>query len=90
MLVKLFRRPATRVPDVRAGQVARDGVRMAMMVRVFLTHDPTGAGTALFYGLGSAVIEGRLSLGTLTAMVALLAPRLYGPPHAAEQPAESA
>ena len=34
---------------------------------------------ALFYGIGGgAVIEGRLSLGTLTAMVALLA-RLYGP-----------
>ena len=83
MLVKLFGDPRreSRMFEEQAGQVARDGVRMAMMVRVFLsTLTLLGAlGTALFYGLGgSAVIEGRLSLGTLTAMVALLA-RLYGP-----------
>ena len=83
MLVKLFGDPRreSRMFEEQAGQVARDGVRMAMMVRFFLsTLTLLGAlGTALFYGLGgSAVIEGRLSLGTLTAMVALLA-RLYGP-----------
>ena len=83
MLVKLFGNPRreSRMFEAQAGQLARDGVQMAMTVRIFLsTLTLAGAlATAVFYGLGgNAVIGGQLSLGTLTAMVALLA-RLYGP-----------
>ena len=83
LLVKLFgdERRESRLFDEQARQLARDGVNMAMVTRVFLSAlSLVGAlAVALFYGLGgSAVIAGQLSLGTLTAMVALLA-RLYGP-----------
>ena len=83
LLVKLFGNPhrESQEFDQQAGQLARDGVRLAMVTRVFLSAlTLVGAlATALFYGLGgAAVIKGGLSLGTLTAMVALLA-RLYGP-----------
>ncbi|MDO5067889.1 MAG: ABC transporter ATP-binding protein [Propionibacteriaceae bacterium] len=83
LLVKLFGDPGRERArfDAQAAAVAADGVRMALVVRVFLAALAlVGAlATALFYGFGGmAVLEGRLSLGTLTALVALLA-RLYGP-----------
>ncbi|MDO5082909.1 ABC transporter ATP-binding protein [Arachnia propionica] len=83
LLVKLFGDPGRERDrfDAQAAAVAADGVRMALVVRVFLAALALvgSVATALFYGFGGvAVLEGRLSLGTLTALVALLA-RLYGP-----------
>ncbi len=83
LLVKLFgdARRESQLFDRQARQLAHDGVRMIMLTRIFLSVlTLVGAlAVALFYGMGgSAVIAGQLSLGTLTAMVALLA-RLYGP-----------
>ncbi len=83
LLVKLFGDPATenRVFEGQARAVADSGVRIAMTSRVFMTAlTLVGAlATALFYGFGGvAALSGQLTVGTLTALVALLA-RLYGP-----------
>lgn len=83
LLVKLFGDSDREVRhfDGQAATLARDGVGIAMVVRLFVAAlGLVGAlATALFYGLGgSAVVAGQLSLGTLTALVALLA-RLYAP-----------
>lgn len=83
LLVKLFGNLATE-QAVFAGQakdVADSGVRIAMTSRVFMTAlTLVGAlATALFYGFGGvAAVREQLTVGTLTALVALLA-RLYGP-----------
>lgn len=83
LLVKLFGDPATENASFarQAGDVAESGVRIAMTSRVFMTAlTLVGAlATALFYGFGGvAALTGQLTVGTLTALVALLA-RLYGP-----------
>ena len=83
LLVKLFGRPddeaalfagrATRVRDI--------GVRMAMANRWFFTALTLVAAlaTAVAYGLGgNLVVRGSLTIGTLLALVGLLA-QLYGP-----------
>lgn len=65
----------------QAGDVAESGVRIAMTSRVFMTAMMLVASlaTAMFYGFGGvAAAREQLTLGTLTALVALLA-RLYGP-----------
>ncbi|MCC2594482.1 ABC transporter ATP-binding protein/permease [Tessaracoccus sp. OS52] len=83
LLVKLFGDP-TREHDHFEGQaraVADAGVQIAMVSRVFMTAMGLVAAlaTAMFYGFGgAAVIRGELTIGTLTALVTLLA-RLYGP-----------
>ncbi|MFD0865181.1 ABC transporter ATP-binding protein [Tessaracoccus lubricantis] len=83
LLVKLFGEHGQE-NAVFAGQaraVADSGVKIAMTSRVFMTALTfVGAlATALFYGFGGyAVVQEQLTLGTLTALVALLA-RLYGP-----------
>lgn len=83
LLVKLFgsldREQEAFSAQARA--VADSGVRIAMTSRVFMTAlTLVGAlATAVFYGFGGAsALSGQLSVGTLTALVALLA-RLYGP-----------
>lgn len=83
LLVKLFGDPTRERDrfDAQAAAVADDGVRMALAIRAFVAAlTLVGAlATALFYGFGGlAVIDGRLTVGTLTALVALLA-RLYNP-----------
>ncbi len=83
LLVKLFGQPARENArfNAQTAQLAADGVRISMVARFFMAALAlVGAlATALFYGLGGlAVVDGAMSLGTLTAMVALLA-RLYGP-----------
>ena len=83
LLVKLFGRPqdeaalfagrATRVRDI--------GIRMAMANRWFFTALTLVAAlaTAVAYGLGgNLVVRGALTIGTLLALVGLLA-QLYGP-----------
>lgn len=83
LLVKLFGDPA-REHDQFAGHaqaVADSGVRIAMTSRFFMTAMTTVAAlaTAMFYGFGGlAVLRDEMTVGTLTALVALLA-RLYGP-----------
>ncbi len=65
----------------QAGDVAESGVKIAMTQRVFMTAMMLVASlaTAMFYGFGGvAAARDQLTLGTLTALVALLA-RLYGP-----------
>ncbi len=65
----------------QAGDVAESGVKIAMTQRVFMTAMMLVASlaTAMFYGFGGvAAAREQLTLGTLTALVALLA-RLYGP-----------
>lgn len=65
----------------QAGAVADSGVKIAMTQRVFMTAMMLVASlaTAMFYGFGGvAAAREQLTLGTLTALVALLA-RLYGP-----------
>ncbi len=65
----------------QAGDVAESGVKIAMTQRVFMTAMLLVASlaTAMFYGFGGvAAARDQLTLGTLTALVALLA-RLYGP-----------
>ncbi|WP_325048781.1 ABC transporter ATP-binding protein [Tessaracoccus antarcticus] len=65
----------------QAGDVADSGVKIAMTSRVFMTAMMLVASlaTAMFYGFGGvAAAREQLTLGTLTALVALLA-RLYGP-----------
>ncbi|MCG6568259.1 ABC transporter ATP-binding protein [Tessaracoccus sp. ZS01] len=83
LLVKLFGDHATENATFasQARAVADGGVKIAMTSRVFMTAMTfVGAlATALFYGFGGyAAVEGQLTVGTLTALVALLA-RLYGP-----------
>lgn len=83
LLVKLFGNHATEnVTFARqAKAVADTGVKIAMTSRVFMTALTfVGAlATALFYGFGGyGAVQGSLTVGTLTALVALLA-RLYGP-----------
>ena len=83
LLVKLFGRPDQETADFndRAGRVADVGVRIAMANRYFFTALTLVAAlaTAITYGLGgNLVISGSLTLGTLLAMVGLLA-QLYGP-----------
>ena len=83
LLVKLFGRPAEEAAAFsgRAAQVRDIGVRMAMANRWFFTALTLVASlaTAIAYGLGgNLVITGALSLGTLLALIGLLA-QLYGP-----------
>lgn len=83
LLVKLFGRPADESANFagRAVQVRDIGVKMAMANRWFFTALTLVAAlaTAITYGLGgNLVISGLLTLGTLLALVGLLA-QLYGP-----------
>lgn len=83
LLVKLFGRPDEEAASFsgRAAQVRDIGVRMAMANRWFFTALTLVASlaTAIAYGLGgNLVITGALSLGTLLALIGLLA-QLYGP-----------
>ena len=83
LLVKLFGRPEDESASFGAKAVrVRDiGVRMAMANRYFFTALTLVAAvaTAVAYGLGgNLVITGALTLGTLLALVGLLA-QLYGP-----------
>ena len=83
LLVKLFGRPndETREFSNRAARVRDIGIRIAMANRWFFTALTLVAAlaTAITYGLGgNLVIQGAISLGTLLALIALLA-QLYGP-----------
>mgnify|MGYP003334167937 CR=1 FL=1 len=83
LLVKLFGRPndETRAFSNRAARVRDIGIRIAMANRWFFTALTLVAAlaTAITYGLGgNLVIQGAISLGTLLALIALLA-QLYGP-----------
>jgi len=83
MLVKLFGRPDAEAGlfSGRASRVRDIGVRIAMANRWFFTALTLVAAlaTAITYGLGgNLVIDGAITLGTLLALVALLA-QLYGP-----------
>jgi len=83
LLVKLFGRPAEEAASFsgRAARVRDIGVSMAMANRWFFTALTLVASlaTAIAYGLGgNLVITGALSLGTLLALIGLLA-QLYGP-----------
>lgn len=83
LLVKLFGDPR-READAFGGRAARVrdiGVRMAMANRWFFTALMlvSALATAVVYGLGgNLVISGALTIGTLLALVGLLA-QLYGP-----------
>ncbi len=83
LLVKLFGRPAedSQVFSDRATVVRDSGIQIAMANRWFFTALTLVAAlaTAVTYGLGgNLVITGAISLGTLLALVGLLA-QLYGP-----------
>jgi len=83
LLVKLFGRPAEEDASYadRAAGVRDVGIRIAMANRYFMTALALVAAlaTAIAYGVGgNFVINGSLSLGTLLALIALLA-QLYGP-----------
>lgn len=83
LLVKLFGRPddEARSFSGKAERVRDIGVRIAMANRWFFTALTLVAAlaTAITYGLGgNLVIDGAITLGTLLALVALLA-QLYGP-----------
>lgn len=83
LLVKLFGRPEeeSRVFSARAKVVRDSGIKIAMANRWFFTALTLVAAlaTAVTYGLGgNLVITGAISLGTLLALVGLLA-QLYGP-----------
>ena len=83
LLVKLFGRPEDEAENFssKAARVRDIGVRMAMANRWFFTALTLVAAlaTAIVYGLGgNLVISGTLTLGTLLALVGLLA-QLYGP-----------
>jgi ATP-binding cassette subfamily B protein len=83
LLVKLFGRPEDEAGAFsnRAARVRDIGVRMAMANRWFFTGLALVASlaTAIVYGLGgNLVIQGVLTMGTLLALVGLLA-QLYGP-----------
>ncbi len=82
-LVKLFGRPDAEAGlfSGRAERVRDIGIRIAMANRWFFTALTLVAAlaTAVTYGLGgNLVIDGAITLGTLLALVALLA-QLYGP-----------
>lgn len=83
LLVKLFGRPAEESASFsgRSAQVRDIGVSIAMANRWFFTALTLVAAlaTAIAYGLGgNLVITGALTLGTLLALIGLLA-QLYGP-----------
>ncbi len=83
LLVKLFGRPAEEQERfaTEARALADIGVRIAMVMRIFRLSMVTVAAlaTAMIYGFGGwQAIEGDLTVGTLTALVALLN-QLYGP-----------
>jgi ATP-binding cassette subfamily B protein len=83
LLVKLFGRPDEEATNFskEAGRVRDIGIRIAMANRWFFTALLLVASlaTAITYGLGgNLVINGNITLGTLLALVALLA-QLYGP-----------
>jgi len=83
LLVKLFGRPEEedQVFRTRAAGVRDVGIKLALANRWFFTALALVAAlaTALTYGLGgNLVIQGALTLGTLLALVGLLA-QLYGP-----------
>ena len=83
LLVKLFGRPDEEASNFsrEAGRVRDIGIRIAMANRWFFTALLLVASlaTAITYGLGgNLVINGSITLGTLLALVALLA-QLYGP-----------
>ena len=83
LLVKLFGRPEdeSSLFAGRARRVRDIGIRIAMANRWFFTALTLVAAlaTAVTYGLGgNLVIQGAMTLGTLLALVALLA-QLYGP-----------
>ncbi len=83
ILVKLYGHAPTesQVFAKRAARVRDIGIRIALNNRVFFNALALVAGlaTALAYGVGGlAAIAGTLTVGTLLALVALLA-RLYGP-----------
>jgi ATP-binding cassette subfamily B protein len=83
LLVKLFGRPTEESASFsgRAAQVRDIGVNIAMANRWFFTALTLVAAlaTAIAYGLGgNLVISGALTLGTLLALIGLLA-QLYGP-----------
>ncbi len=83
LLVKLFGRPVEESNSFsdKAAVVRDVGVRIAMANRWFFTALTLVAAlaTAVTYGLGgNLVIQGSITLGTLLALVGLLA-QLYGP-----------
>lgn len=83
LLVKLFGSPEIEASTFsgKAARVRDIGVRMAMANRWFFTGLALIASlaTAIVYGLGgNLVISGALTIGTLLALVGLLA-QLYGP-----------
>ena len=83
LLVSLFGKPAREHGDFsqRAGQVRDSGISIAMANRWFFTALLLvgSIATAITYGVGgNLVIGGSITLGTLLALVALLA-QLYGP-----------
>ena len=83
LLVKLFGRPAEESDQFsgRASRVRDIGVTIALQNRAFFVALSlvTSLATALVYGIGgNLVVDEVLTLGTLLALVALLA-RLYGP-----------
>ncbi len=83
LLVKLFGRPEDEASLFagRARRVRDIGIRIAMANRWFFTALTLVAAlaTAVTYGLGgNLVIQGAITLGTLLALVTLLA-QLYGP-----------
>ncbi len=83
LLVKLFGRPVDEARSFadKSARVRDIGVRIAMANRWFFTALTLVAAlaTAITYGLGgNLVIDGAITLGTLLALVALLA-QLYGP-----------
>lgn len=83
LLVSLFGKPAREHEDFsqRAAQVRDSGISIAMANRWFFTALLLvgSIATAITYGVGgNLVIGGSITLGTLLALVALLA-QLYGP-----------
>jgi len=83
LLVKLFGRPVeeAQVFSERAKIVRDNGIQIAMANRWFFTALTLVASfaTAVTYGFGgNLVVSGAISLGTLLALVGLLA-QLYGP-----------
>ena len=83
LLVKLFGRPDRESSGFaeQAGAVADTGVSIAMISRGYMTALALvgSLATALFYGFGGvSAVHGGLTVGTLTALVALVA-RLYAP-----------
>ncbi|HVE27653.1 MAG TPA: ABC transporter ATP-binding protein, partial [Sporichthya sp.] len=83
LLVKLFGRPEEETArfDAAAAEVRQIGVKIAMANRFFFASMVLVASlaTAVVYGVGgNLAISGKLSVGTLLALAALLS-RLYAP-----------